>query len=154
MNADFLTNQIGTVLVVVPTNKGRVAHISEHRQIVFERDGNVLEAGLTRWIFADIPSKTLTDNWNNTYDHQVHFLLAGTLQAGKEFVAELKEQGFLVEQAERLFVPFQTLDPHNQVSSDQLRQHHPRAFALARQDQPNTHLLITALRDSIVIGST
>ena len=33
-------------------------------------------------------------------------------------------------------------------------QQHPRAFALARREQPNINLLITALRDSIVIGSS
>ena len=154
MNADFLINQIGTVLVVVPTNKGRVAHLAEHRKIVFERDGDQLEQGLTRWIFADIPQKTLTDEWGNDYDHQVHFLLAGTLQEGTELVADIQRQGFVVQTADRLFVPFQTLDANDQSSSDQLRQQHPRAFALARREQPNINLLITALRDSIVIGSS
>ena len=153
MTADFVTNQIGSTIVIAPTMDGRLSHIAEHRQIVFQREGTKVEPGLTRWIFSDIPKRTLKDSWGNAYDHQVHFLLSGTLQDGKNFIAELIQKGFSIQAAERLFVPFQTLDASDESSSDKLRINHPRAFALARRESPDIGHLTTALRDALILGN-
>ena len=150
---DIYSNQIGHVLVVAPAPGGRLNHLVEEKNVIFERGGSRMERGLTRWIFADIPRRTLEDDWGNQYDHQVHSLLVGDLTAGQAFVEGLTEQGFVVEQAEQLFVPLQTLDPNDASSSDQLRHQNPRAFALARRETPHVNDLVTHLRDAIVVGA-
>ena len=68
-----------------------------------------VKEGLTRWVFADFPQGTLQDDWGNAYDHQVHSLLSGTLDEGRELLEKLSEMGCVIEQASELFVPFQNL---------------------------------------------
>ena len=150
---DLFTNCIGPVRVVAPAPGGRLSHLVEERNVIFQRDGTVIERGLTRWIFADIPRQTLTDDWGNHYDHQVHSLLVGDLDAGDAFIEALTQQGFVVEEADQLFVPLQTLDPLDAKGSDQLRHNNPRAFALARRESPQIGDLVTNLRDSMVLGA-
>lgn len=151
---DLFTNRIGPVCVVSPAPGGRLSHLVEERNVIFQRDGTVIERGLTRWIFADIPRQTLTDDWGNTYDHQVHSLLVGDLSAGEAFIEALSQQGLVVEEAEQLFVPLQTLDPSDAEGSDRLRHNNPRAFALARRESPQIGDLVTNLRDSMVLGGS
>ena len=150
---DLFTNRMGSVLVVAPAPGGRLSHLVEERNVIFQRDGSVIERGITRWIFADLPRRTLRDDWGNVYDHQAHSLLVGDLEAGEAFLQALSEQGLVVEDADQLFVPLQTLDPHDQQTSDRLRHQNPRAFALARRETPKIGDLVTSLKDSMVLGS-
>ena len=150
--ADFFTNRMGNIIVIAPSPDGDFSHIAEYRNIIFYSAKGTKEKALTRWIFADIPKKTLIDDWGNHYDHQVHFLLAGSLAEGLQFISGLKENGFVVEQAEQLFVPFQTLDASNSETSDNLRTLHARAFALARRENPRLQDLLTSYRDSNLIS--
>ena len=124
---------------------------SEQRNIIFNQENNVIEKGMTRWIFTDIPQKTLKDEWGNVFDHQVHNLLAGSLQDGLAFLESLATHEFHIQDAPALFVPFQTLDPGDVESSDSLRSHHPRAFALARRERPNLKHLLTIIRDEAML---
>ena len=149
---DLFVNRLNRFLIVAPAPGGRLDHLVEYKSVIFQRDGTALERGLTRWIFADLPTKTLKDTWNNPYDHQAHSLLAGTFEDGEAFVQQLEAQEFVVEEAETLFVPLQTLDINSETSSDHLRSHHPRAFALARRDRPSMSSMVTSLRDSMVLG--
>ena len=149
---DFFFNQMGDVLVLAPAPTGRFRHMVEERVVALSRGAEPSKA-LSRWIFADIPERTLVDEWGNHYDHQVHFLLAGDLSAGKELLQALEGEGFVVARAEDFFVPFQTLDPSDRESSDELRQRHARAFALARRERPTVRQLATSIRDSIVVGN-
>ena len=151
-NPDLYVNRLNRFLIVAPAPKGRLDHLAEYKNVIFQRDGAELEQGLTRWIFADLPNKTLKDSWGNPYNHQAHSLLAGTFAEGEAFVQQLEAQDFIVEDASSLFVPLQTLDVESQDTSDHLRAHHPRAFALARRDRPSMSSMVTALRDSMVIG--
>ena len=152
-NPDLYINRLNRFLVVSPAPGGRLSHLVEHKNVIFRRDGADLERGLTRWIFADLETRTLKDGWNNSYNHQAHALLAGTFSEGEAFIEQLQEQEFIVEQADTLFVPLQTLDLHSEESSDQLRTHHPRAFALARRDRPSMSTMVTSLRDSMMLGN-
>ncbi len=149
--ADLYVNRMGNVFVLAPAAEGRLGHIAATRKVALERHGEVKQS-LCRWIFADIPKNTLTDEWGNAYDHQVHFLLAGTVAEGEELVQALVEEGFQVQDAPHLFVPFQTLNPADSASSDALRVRHPRAFALARRERPSVRQLVTAIRDSVLIN--
>lgn len=151
MTPDLYLNHIGHVLVLGPTPGGRLGRIAEERTVALHRGGPTSIA-LSRWIFADLPLQTLLDEWGNPYDHQVHGLLAGDLQDGLLLLKELREAGFAIEAAEDFFVPFQTLDPHDRDSSDQLRERFPRAFALARRGRPTLRELITIQRDSALLG--
>lgn len=148
---DLYLNHIQNVLVIGPAPQGRLGRIAEERTVALHRGGPTSTA-LSRWIFADLPRQTLRDEWGNPYDHQVHTLLAGTLQQGLDFINDLKAAGFLIEQADEFFVPFQTLDPNDRDSSDQLRERFPRAFAIARRERPALRELITILRDSALLG--
>jgi hypothetical protein len=150
--ADLYVNRMGKVFVVAPSEKGRLGHIADTRKVALERHSEP-KPSLCRWIFADIPKGTLTDEWGNAYDHQVHFLLAGTVAEGEELVQALVQEGFHVQDAPDLFVPFQTLNPADSASSDALRVRHPRAFALARRERPSVRQLVTAIRDAGLINS-
>jgi len=149
--SDVYTNAIGNVMVIAPAAQGRLAHISETRMVAFGEEVAIKEA-LTRWVFADLQTATLEDDWGNRYDHQVHSLLSGTLAEGREFLEKLGEMGCVVEQAEGLFVPFQRVDIDSVSSSDALRTKHPRAFALARRGRKSISAIITDIRDSSVFG--
>ena len=152
-NPDLYTNRLGDVLVVAPALEGRLSQLAEQRNVVFGRGQGDQQESLTRWVFADIPKNSLSDQWGNPYDHQVHTLIVGTLQEGNNLIAKLKDRGFHVNSASEMFVPFQTLNIHDRESSDSLRTSHPRAFALSRRERPELNKLITALRDSVVIGN-
>ena len=134
-NPDLYTNRIGDVLVVAPALEGRLSQLAEQRNVVFGRDQGEQQKGLTRWVFANIPKNSLSDQWGNPYDHQVHTLIVGTLQEGNNFIAQLKDRGFHVNAASDMFVPFQTLNINDRQSSDSLRTSHPRAFALSRRER-------------------
>ena len=149
---DLFANRLNQFLIVAPAPNGRLDRLVEYRSVIFQRNGTELEQGLTRWIFADLPKKTLKDSWGNPYDHQAHSLLAGTFAEGEAFVQQLESQEFVVEDAPTLFVPLQTLDINSEQSSDRLRTDHPRAFALARRDRPSMSSMVTSLRDSMVLG--
>jgi len=149
---DLYTNRMGNVLVVAPSHNGRLAHLAQDRQAVLNRDTREREHCIGRWLFADVQQGTLTDQWGNTYDHQVRSLLAGSVAEGEAFLADLEEAGFAIEPAGRLFVPLQKLDAQDEASSDQLRQRHSRAFAIALRERPSTASLVTALQDSALIG--
>lgn len=149
--SDVYTNAIGNVMVVAPAAQGRLAHISETRMVAFGEEVAIKEA-LTRWVFADLPTATLEDDWGNRYDHQVHSLLSGTLAEGRELLEKLGEMGCVVEQADELFVPFQRVDIDSLSSSDALRTKHPRAFALARRGRKAISAIVTDIRDSSVFG--
>ncbi|MGC6510249.1 MAG: hypothetical protein ACON4U_17650 [Myxococcota bacterium] len=148
---DIYTNQIGQTLVIAPTETGRLNGLASTQNVVFQRDGDKLSNGLTRWVFADLQRNTLKDQWNNSYDHEAHSLLVGSLSDGLNLLQSLRESDLVVMEHNDLFVPFQTLDIHNQNSSDRLREHHPRAFALSRRDRPTATKILTVLRDSSVI---
>ena len=149
--ADLFVNQLGHVLVVAPTREGRLRQFAEERNVVLDRGGERLKA-LARWIFADFPTRTLMDDWGNSYDHAVHTLIVGTLDEGRAFVEELSEQGFDARTEVGFFVPFQTIDPNDREGSDLLRVRHARAFAIARRETPSATDIITAFRDSVVVG--
>ena len=149
--SDVYTNTIGNVMVVAPATQGVLAHIAQTRKVAFGEDVAVKE-GLTRWVFADFPQGTLQDGWGNAYDHQVHSLLSGTLEEGRELLEKLSEMGCVIEQASELFVPFQKLDVRSVSSSDAIRTEHPRAFALARRGRKSIRAIITDIRDSNVIN--
>ena len=149
--SDVYTNAIGNVMVVAPAAQGRLAHISETRMVAFGEEVAIKEA-LTRWVFADLQTATLEDDWGNRYDHQVHSLLSGTLAEGRELLEKLGEMGCVVEQADELFVPFQRVDIDSVSSSDALRTKHPRAFALARRGRKSISAIVTDIRDSSVFG--
>ena len=76
-NADIFFKQLGDVLVVAPSQQGKLAHLAQTRTVSFNLDANppVVTEGLTRWIFADFDKNTLMDQWENPHDHQVHTLL-------------------------------------------------------------------------------
>ena len=149
--SDVYTNTIGNVMVVAPAVQGALAHIAETKNVAFGDDIAVKE-GLTRWVFADFPVGTLTDDWDNAYDHQVHSLLSGTLAEGRDLLEKLSEMGCVVEQAGELFVPFQKVDVNSVTSSDAIRTEHPRAFALARRGRKSIRAIVTDIRDSSVIN--
>ena len=70
--------KFGQTLVIAPTETGRLNGLASTQNVVFQRDGDKLSNGLTRWVFADLQRKTLKDQWNNTYDHEAHSLLVGS----------------------------------------------------------------------------
>lgn len=149
--SDVYTNTIGNVMVVAPATQGALGHIAQTRKVAFGEEVAVKE-GLTRWVFADFPKGTLQDDWGNAYDHQVHSLLSGTLNEGREFLEKLSEMGCVIEQASELFVPFQKVDVGSVTSSDAIRTEHPRAFALARRGRKSIRAIITDIRDANVIN--
>ena len=151
--ADLFMNKIGSILVVAPSKTGKLSHMVEMKKVVFyQQTGEAVDA-ITRWIFADLPVSTLQDQWGNLYDHQVHSLLSGTLAEGQQFIEMLSENGFIIDEAEDMFVPFQRIDISSAESSDGLRDSHPRAFALARRGKKSIRGLVTDIRDSVLINS-
>jgi len=148
---DIYTNTIGQTLVIAPTEAGRLSGLASTRNVVFQRDGDKLSKGLTRWVFSNLEHNTLQDQWNNAYDHEAHSLLVGSLEEGEALLQTLQESDLVIVDHDDFFVPFQTLDINSQASSDQLRAHHPRAFALSRRDRPSISEILTLLRDSTVI---
>ena len=149
--SDVYTNTIGNVMVIAPAVQGTLSHIAETKNVAFGEDIAVQE-GLTRWVFADFQVGTLTDDWGNAYDHQVHSLLSGTLAEGRELLEKLSEMGCVVEHASELFVPFQKVDVNSAASSDAIRTEHPRAFALARRGRKSIRAIVTDIRDSSVVN--
>ena len=150
--SDVYTNTMGHVMVVAPTSSGQLKALADSKSIAFADDLDV-KSVLTRWVFADFPMGTLTDEWGNRYDHQVHSLLSGTLAEGREFLETLSELGCVVEEASEFFVPFQKLDLSSVQSSDALRTEHSRAFALARRGRKSIAAIVTDIRDSGLLGS-
>jgi hypothetical protein len=148
---DIYTNQIKNTLVIAPTDDGCFSALSEKRNVAFKRDGDQVTKGLTRWVFANLETNTLVDRWGNDYNHEAHSLLCGSLEEGKKLLEELHEAGAVIVDHDDFFVPFQTLEITNQSTSDELRNHHPRAFALSRRDRPSIVELRTILRDSTAI---
>lgn len=151
-NPDLYINQIGRVLVVAPAPDGVLGHLVERRYVVLNRETRELEHSLSRWIFADVPRGTLRDQWNNAYDHAAISLLSGTFRDGEAFIEAARERGLSVAQHNNLFVPLQKLDATSDLTSDNLRNAHPRAFALARRGQPDIDALLTAARDQAELG--
>ncbi len=149
--ADLYVNRRGPVLVLAPSRDGRLAHLAETRRVVLDREGETMNA-LCRWVFADLPKGTLRDDWGNPYDHQALTLLAGSLADGEELIRAMIELGFNVVDAPDFFVPFQTINITDAEDSDQLRNRHPRAFALARRERPTPTQLVTWIRDSMIVG--
>ena len=150
---DLYANHIGTVLSISPTSVGRFAKLAEIKRISLYSDSPIVGEALSRWLFADFPLKTLTDEWGNRFDHQVHTLLAGTLQEGETLLATLEAHSCTIIEAPDFFVPLQNVEINSLSSSDELRNRHPRAFALARRDQASINELLTLLRDSSMLGS-
>ena len=145
---DLYSNHIGTVLSIAPTTVGAFAKLAETKRVSLHRESEDVGEALSRWLFADFPQKTLVDKWGNRYDHQVHHLLSGTLEEGEQLLSTLKQNGCNIEEASGFFVPLQNVEIHDTESSDQLRNRHPRAFALARKDLPSTNEMLTILKDS------
>ena len=152
--ADVYVNKIGNVMVVTPLRSGRLQGLAEYKKVIFYSEKKEQVEALTRWIFADLDKGTLLDEWGNRYDHQVHTLLSGTLDQGQQFLEVLSEMGCIVSEQTDLFVPFQKIDLHSQESSDALRQHHPRAFTLARPGRKSIAALVTNIRDALMIGKS
>ncbi len=149
---DLYANHIGTVLCIAPTTVGRFAKLAQTKRLSLYRDSDVVGEALSRWIFATVPTESLLDQWGNRYDHQVHTLLAGSLQEGETLLAALESHGCCIQEAPEFFVPLQNLDVNDQGSSDDLRGRHPRAFALARRDPADANHLLTLLRDAQMLG--
>ena len=149
---DLYANHIGTVLCIAPTTVGRFAELAQTKRLSLYRDSDIVGEALSRWIFADFPKETLMDGWGNRYDHQVHTLLAGSLQEGENLISTLETKGCCIQEAPEFFVPLQNLNVHDQESSDGLRERHPRAFALARRDSIDINRLLTHLRDAQMLG--
>ena len=152
--ADVYVNKIGNVMVVTPLSTGQLQGLAEYKKVVFYTEKKEQVDALTRWIFADLDRGTLTDEWGNRYDHQVHTLLSGTLEQGQQFIEVLAEMGCIVSEQKDLFVPFQKIEMESQESSDALRMHHPRAFTLARPGRKSIAALVTDIRDALVVGRT
>jgi hypothetical protein len=150
---DLYSNHIGTVLSIAPTTVGRFATLAQVKRVSLYRDTQEIGEALSRWLFSDFPQNTLIDEWGNRYNHQVHTLLAGTLKEGEALLSELEAHGCRVIEAPGFFVPLQNVDVQNTASSDQLRNLHPRAFALARRDKPERSTLLTLLKDSSMFDS-
>jgi len=149
---DLYANHIGTVLCVAPTTVGRFAKLAQAKRLSLYRDSDIVGEALSRWIFADVPTESLLDQWGNKYNHQVHTLLAGSLKQGEELLSTLEEHGCCIQEDSHFFVPLQNLNVNDQSSSDALRAKHPRAFALARREPPDLNLLLTLLRDAQMLG--
>ena len=94
-NVDVFFKKLGNVLVVAPSQQGKLAGFAQTRKVAFnlDEDSPTVTEGLTRWIFADFDKNTLQDQWGNPHDHQVHTLLVGTLQDGDDFLQGLRESG-------------------------------------------------------------
>ena len=151
--ADLFMNKIGSILVVAPTPTGKLSHMVEMKKVIFyQQIGETVDA-ITRWIFADLPVETLQDQWGNRYDHQVHSLLSGSLADGQLFLEMLSDNGFIIDEEQDMFVPFQRINISSQESSDTLRHSHPRAFALARRGKKSIRVLVTDIRDSVLINN-
>lgn len=147
--SDIYTNTIGTVMVVAPTPHGQLSEIAITKNVSFTGDDT--KPALMRWVFADFPQATLTDEWGNRYDHQVHSLLSGTLAEGRDFLEALTNMGCVIEEANELFVPFQKLDVTSVESSDAIRSNHPRAFALAHRGRKSIVAIVTDIRDGALL---
>ena len=150
---DLYYNKLGKVMVVAPTAEGVFSPVASYRQVALQRDTGEVGPALARWIFADLPRDTLRDQWGNPYDHAVHTLVVGTLADGEAFLASFAEAGYRIAPAEQLFVPFQTVVLDDAEDSDQLRQRHPRAFALAFRSLTTPAMLIMHARDRALLGS-
>ena len=152
-HADIFYKQLGTVLVVAPSQQGKLAHMANTRKVAFQLDvpQPIIQEGLTRWIFADFEKNTLQDQWGNCHDHQVHTLLVGTLQEGLDFLQGLQNFDLVLESPEQFFVPLQNIKLQDLDDSDQLRTLHPRVFALARRDTPSLKTILTSIRDATIV---
>jgi hypothetical protein len=150
---DIYSNHIGTVLCIAPTTVGRFATFAQVKRVSLYRETQEVGEALSRWLFSDFPQNTLVDEWGNRYNHQVHTLLAGSLKEGEDLLSELEAHGCTVIEASGFFVPLQNVEIQSTDSSDQLRQRHPRAFALARRDCPDRSTLLTLLKDSSMFDS-
>lgn len=147
--SDIYTNTIGSVMVVAPTPNGQLSEIAVTKNVSFT--GDEPKPALMRWVFADFPQATLTDEWGNRYDHQIHSLLSGTLAEGREFLEALTNMGCVIEEANEFFVPFQKLDVTSVESSDAIRVNHPRAFALAHRGRKSIAAIVTDIRDGALL---
>ena len=150
---DLYANQLGNVLCIAPTSVGRFAKLAEIKRVSLYSDSDVVGEALSRWIFANFPKKSLTDTWGNRFNHQVHSLLAGTLEDGQNLLQNLESHGCTIMEAPDFFVPLQNVHIDQLDSSDELRQRHPRAFALARREPVSLNELLTLLRDSSMLGT-
>lgn len=151
--ADIFYKQLGNVLVIAPSQQGKLSHMATTRKVSFELDAPEpnIQDGLTRWIFADFEKDTLQDQWGNYHDHQVHTLLVGTLQDGLNFLQGLQDFDLILESPEQFFVPLQNIKLQDLDDSDQLRILHPRVFALARRDKPSLMAIRTSIRDATIV---
>lgn len=150
--SDVFINRLGRSLVVAPSDTGRLSFLAERRSAVLNKDSGEVERVLARWVFADLPGRTLKDAWGNPYDHQAHHLLAGSLADGERFLAELAEIGVTIAEEPQLFVPLKTVELHDESDSDLLRERHARAFAVAIRRLPRVSDLNTQIHDSDLIG--
>ena len=151
--ADIFYKQLGNVLVIAPSQQGKLAHMATTRKVAFDLDAKQpnIEDALTRWIFADFEKNTLQDQWGNHHDHQVHSLLVGNLQDGLDFLQGLQDFDLRLESPEQFFVPLQNINLQDLDDSDQLRILHPRVFALARRDKPSLTEIRTNIRDATIV---
>ena len=152
-NVDVFFKKLGKVLVVAPSQQGKLAGFAQTRKVAFNLDEEppTVTEGLTRWIFADFEKDTLQDQWGNPHDHQVHTLLVGTLQDGDNFLQGLRDNGLSLESPEQFFVPLQSIQLDDIEDSDKLRTLHPRVFALARRDTPSLKAILTSIRDATIV---
>lgn len=152
-NVDVFFKKLGKVLVVAPSQQGKLAGFAQTRKVAFNLDEepSTVTEGLTRWIFADFDKDTLQDQWGNPHDHQVHTLLVGTLQDGEVFLQGLRDSGLSLESPEQFFVPLQSIQLDDIEDSDKLRILHPRVFALARRDTPSLKAILTSIRDATIV---
>lgn len=151
--SDVYINRIGDFLVVAPSDTGRLGFLAERRHAALNKETGVVERVLARWVFADLPRRTLKDVWGNPYDHQAHHLLVGSVADGERFLAELAELGVTVAEEPQLFVPLQTVQIDDEADSDGLREGHARAFAVSIRRLPRISDLATAIHDSDLVGS-
>ena len=149
---DLYYNRLGDVMVVAPSDDGSLRLVSDKRQVELERGSGEISTALARWIFADFARDTLKDQWGNSYDHMVHSLIMGTLSDGEAFLQAFIDAGYGVEHAPKLFVPIQTVNIHSYADSDDLRNRHPRAFALAIRTRPSAGRLMSEARDRAALG--
>ena len=150
---DLYANHLGNVLCIAPTSVGRFAKLAEIKRVSLYSESDVVGEALSRWIFANFPQNSLTDDWGNRFHHQVHSLLAGTLEQGQELLQTLESYGCNIIEAPDFFVPLQNVEVNNIDASDQLRTRHPRAFALARREPVSINELLTIMRDSNMLGT-
>ena len=150
---DLYANHLGNVLCIAPTSVGRFAKLAKIKRVSLYSDSDVVGEALSRWIFANFPHNSLTDDWGNRFNHQVHSLLSGSLEQGEQLLQTLESYGCSIIEAPDFFVPLQNVEVDSIESSDNLRTRHPRAFALARREHVSINELLTILRDSSMLGT-